>query len=236
MIDPAEGADEPARADSHAGEAGPRDDDAGTVASPASGEGMYLYGIVRAQGWRLGRGSDEDLQELQHVRFRDIEAWVRATPFVLPPFDMDHVRAHQRTVEAIMRGGTVLPAPYGVVFRGRRQLVGMLQEQYAALDEGLLLLDGHFELRLHLEPAGTPEDSDALSTVASTVYSELRRGARAAVPFPSSGKRLLSAAFLVDRVRWVEFIEECEELGKAHPELSFDVTGPWPAYDFVQIR
>lgn len=198
---------------------------------PPSSEGVYFYGVVRARGWRGRRG---DAGELPRVRYRDVEAIVRAVPYELPPFDEAHVREHQRAVEAIMRRGTVLPAPYGVVFRGRRQLIRMLQDQYLALDEGLSFLEGHWELRLHIG-AAEGERRPALGDVAMDLYAELRRMARAAVPFPRVVGRLVSAAFLVERATWVAFVERAEELGAAHPELTIDVTGPWPPYDFVRV-
>jgi len=129
----------------------------------------------------------------------------------------------------------VLPAPYGVVFRGRRQLLRVMQEQYLALDEGLSFLDGHWELRLHITSAATEDAAPALDDIAMQLYSELRRHARAAVPFPAEGKRLMSAAFLVDRSLWLEFMDRAEDLGAAHREVSFDITGPWPPYDFVRV-
>ena len=46
---------------------------------------------------------------------------------------------------------------------------------------------------------------------------------------------LLSAAYLVDRTTWVEFIERIEDFGEQNKDLTFDVTGPWPAYDFVRV-
>ncbi len=110
-----------------------------------------------------------------------------------------------------------------------------MQDQYLVLDEGLSLLDGHWELRLHIGPAAVGEAQDELSDVDMSIYSELRHFARAAVPFPADTRRLVSAAFLVERTAWIEFVERSDDLGAAHPELVFDVTGPWPAYDFVHI-
>jgi hypothetical protein len=112
----------------------------------------------------------------------------------------------------------------------------MMQDQYLVLDEGLSLLDGHWELRLHVSgspPAGETEDD--LGDAAMNIYSELRRFARAAVTIPHDSRRLVSAAFLVDRTTWVEFVERIESYDSRYPDLSFDVTGPWPAYDFVRI-
>jgi hypothetical protein len=116
--------DEPLAPEGHAEDAGGR------------GEGLYFYGVVRAKGWRIGRAS-RSTPDVQRLRFRDIEALVSPTAFEMPVLDEAHVRAHQRAVEAVLRTDTVLPAPWGVVFRGRRQLITLLQEQYLVLDEGL---------------------------------------------------------------------------------------------------
>jgi hypothetical protein len=203
---------------------------------PASGEALQFFGVVRARARSAGKGrSPEPDRGLTHVRFRDLEALVRASPYELPPLDEKHVLEHQHVVESMMRYGTVLPVPFGIVFRGRRQLIRMLQDQYLALDEGLSFLEGHWELRLHIARSESGEEHPEHGDVAMQLYSDLRRAARAAVPFPQEGKRLLSAAFLVDRNSWVDFVERVGDLGTAHPELLFDVTGPWPAYDFVRI-
>jgi hypothetical protein len=127
----------------------------------------------------------------------------------------------------------VLPAPFGIVFQGRRAVLRFLEDQYMVLEEGLAFLDGHWEMRLHILG---DEGVDRLRTEASRLYSELRVLARAALPLPAGEGRLLSAAFLVERAEWIRFVEETDDLGQAHPELVFDVTGPWPPYDFVRIQ
>ncbi len=193
-------------------------------------EGLYLYGVVRSRSWRAGAG---DAPDLVKVRYRDLEALVRPVPYQVPDLDDEALQDHQRLVETTMRRGTILPAPFGVVFRGRRAVVRFLEDQYIVLDEGLAFLDGHWELRLHI--VGDEAD-DTLSEMAMQVYSEMRRFARAAIPLPVGGGRLMSAAFLVSRSAWVEFVERADDLGGTHPELAFDVTGPWPPYDFVRIQ
>lgn len=191
--------------------------------------GLYLYGVARTRSWRAGGTEAEGLVK---VRFRDLEALVRPVTYTVPRLEDAGVREHQRFVEAAMRRGTILPAPFGVVFRGRRAAIRFLEDQYIALDEGLAFLDGHWELRLHI--AG--DDDEALRDLATELYSELRRLARAAIPLAAGEGRLLSAAFLVGRTSWIEFIERSDDLGSAHPELAFDVTGPWPPYDFVSLH
>jgi len=202
--------------------------------SPRPHQALYFYGIARARSWRGGRISGAN-DGVQRVRYRDIEALVAPVAYDLPPFDDEHLLAHQRVLEAAMHRGTVLPAPYGIVFRGRRQLIHMMQDQYVSIDEGLSFLDGYWELRVHISSPAAAETAPELVDAAMQIYSEMRRRARAAVPIPTEGKRLVSAAFLVERTAWIEFVEHADDLGLAHPELSFDVTGPWPAYDFVHI-
>lgn len=210
-----------------------------TIAAPASHErrgsrpgpeGLYLYGLTRTRSWRGGAGEAEGVVR---VRYRDLEALVRPVPYRIAGLDEAGVREHQRLVESAMRRGTILPAPFGMVFRGRRSVIRFMEDQYIVLDEGLAFLDGHWELRLHI---GGDEDDEALKELAIQLYSELRRFARAAIPLAAGEGRLMSAGFLVERHAWVQFVEQSDDLGMAHPELTFDVTGPWPPYDFVRIQ
>ncbi|HEX6135133.1 MAG TPA: GvpL/GvpF family gas vesicle protein [Longimicrobiales bacterium] len=211
------------------------DDNGGDEPRLSAQQAIYFYGVTRAKSWRGGRLSRVAGEDVLRIRYRDLEALVRPVPYEIPPMDEQRVQAHQKAVESAMRRGTVLPAPFGIVFRGRRQLIRLLQDQYLVLDEGLSFLEGHWELRLHIAPAGATEASLELGDLAMQLYSELRRHARAAVPFSADGKRLLSAAFLVERSSWIDFVDRAEDLATAHPEIAFDITGPWPPYDFVRI-
>ena len=196
--------------------------------------GLYLIGVARAKTWR-GRKANPTDDDLVHVRYRDLEALTRPQTFEMPELDPDAVQAHQRAVETAMRRGAIVPAPFGLVFDGRRPLIRMLQDQYLMLDEALSIVDGQCEVRLHLSPADHVDATDELVHAATQVYSDRRRSARAAVPFPREGPRLLGAAFLVEKTAWVEFIQRAEDLTAAQGELSLDITGPWPPYDFVKF-
>jgi hypothetical protein len=136
-----------------------------------------------------------------------------------------------------MRRATIVPAPYGIVFRAREHIVEFLEDQHVALDEALSFLDGAFEMRLHIQPSGRrPDVSEGeLVDQAASFYTALRRRSRAAFTLPAEGRRVLSAAFLVSRADWVSFVEYADELDADHPEFQFDLTGPWPPYDFVRV-
>jgi hypothetical protein len=196
-------------------------------------EGLYLFAIVRSRGRKAAAGTDVEGEALTSVRYRELEALVRSVPYAIPELDQARLADHQRVVDGVMRRVTVLPAPFGMVFQGRRALLRFLEDQYIVLDEGLSFLDGHWEMRLHMMGEA---DSERITATATQLYTELRRFARAALPLPVDGARVLSAAFLVDRAGWIRFVEQADDLNRAHPELVFDLTGPWPPYDFVKVQ
>lgn len=198
---------------------------------PAPLDGLYLYGVIRTRGRRGRARADDDA--VSSVRYRDLEALVRPAPYAIPAIDDAGLQDHHRALDAAMRRATVLPAPFGMVFHGRRAILRFLEDQYIVLDEGLSFLDGHWEMRLHIVG---DQEIGSVRHMASQLYSDLRRLARAAIPLPAEAPRLLSAAFLVEKNGWIRFVEESEDLNRAHPELVFDVTGPWPPYDFVDIQ
>jgi hypothetical protein len=53
---------------------------------------------------------------------------------------------------------------------------------------------------------------------------------------PIGDKMILNAAFLVPREREEEFDAKVKQIGAAHEHLTFKYTGPWPPYNFVNIR
>jgi hypothetical protein len=53
---------------------------------------------------------------------------------------------------------------------------------------------------------------------------------------PIGDKMILNAAFLVSRNRESDFDSLVSEIAGEHPHLSFKYTGPWPPYNFVNIR
>lgn len=199
-----------------------------------TGNGFYLYGVTRAGAWRAALRPSSVGDDLLRIRYRDLEALVRAVPFALPEIDRDRVQDHQRVIWNATQRDTLLPAPAGIVFRGRRAVIRFLQEQYIPLDEGIALVDGNWELRLHIKATMHEARAEAKES-ALHIYSELRRFARAAFPFAHEDEHVLSAAFLVSRDTWLQFWDQAEELGRHHAEIVVDLTGPWPPYDFVRM-
>jgi len=207
-------------------------------APAAERQGLLLHGVVRARGHERalaklkGGTGDDDL-----IEHRGMAALVRAVPYRLPEWNRELIQVHSATIERAMRRATIVPAPYGIVFRDREHILEFLEDQHVALDEALSFLDGAFEMRLHVQPSGRqPDVSEGdLADQAASFYTALRRRSRAAFTLPTEGRRILSAAFLVSRADWVNFVEYADELDADHPAFQFDLTGPWPPYDFVRV-
>ena len=83
---------------------------------------------------------------------------------------------------------------------------------------------------------------DALEKRASSFVSEIYEALRPLSVASRSSKligdnMILNAAFLVERAREGDFDEAVRDLSRKHAELlSFKYTGPWPPYNFVNIK
>jgi hypothetical protein len=53
---------------------------------------------------------------------------------------------------------------------------------------------------------------------------------------PIGDKMIMNAAFLVSRDKEAAFDSKVKAIGSRHGELTFKYTGPWPPYNFVNIR
>jgi len=170
------------------------------------------------------------------VPYRDIAALLVDPSSAAGDAEKAHVTARHWEVHRALLRGTVAPAPLGIVFESDAEVVRFLTEAYATIKGALSRVEGRWEFRLHVDlgEAGLSE-SLALDLV-THIYAELRRISHAAIPFPREGKRLLSAAFLVERGTTSAFQDRVEELARVNSALMLDLTGPWPPYDFVHVK
>src|SRR5258706_9510441 len=53
---------------------------------------------------------------------------------------------------------------------------------------------------------------------------------------PIGDRMIMNAAFLVSRDREQAFDSKVKEIGARYDKLTFKYTGPWPPYNFVNIR
>jgi Gas vesicle synthesis protein GvpL/GvpF len=202
---------------------------------------LRLHGIVLSDGHALPEvpGSTGATRV---VTYRDVGAVVSdQRTFTLEEVDSARIEDHRAIVDAVFHTAPVLPAPVGVVFRSADALTRWMELHYVSLTGALEFVEDRAEARVHIT-ATNSGSSRAVDTDTANAANEavraLRRAAVLAIPlmFDASTGRVSSAAFLVERDHWKDFLRAVAEQHEAHHALKFDVTGPWAPYDFVQMQ
>jgi hypothetical protein len=195
-----------------------------------------------AEGRATGAFPSIELQT-SLIPFRDLCAVVSdQKAFALDETMPAEVERHRVIVDAVFRRTAVLPAPVGTVFRTADVLTRWMELHYVSLTGALDFVEDRAAARVHIVRAdGSADDIEAGSDIAAAAaesFRALRRRAVAAVPLrlEEITGLVLSAAFLVERDLWQEFLRGIEEQRDAHHLLRFDTTGPWAPYDFVRMQ
>jgi hypothetical protein len=175
------------------------------------------------------------------VVVRDLAAICGDSDYKVIEPTAERVQRYAEIVGIYAEHGPVLPAPVGVIFKARDAVERWLELHYVALSDALSFVDNRVVGRVHVWRPGPPEDREAgsdLAAVAAESLRLLRRSAVTTVPLRVEKVTgiVLSAAFLVEQDLWKEFAAEVEEQGRRAPNLRFELTGPWPPYDFVQMQ
>lgn len=210
------------------------------MADPATRR-LRIHAVARA-GWT--RAAPEDWRL---VETGELAAVVRA----VDGLGEGDLQGHVRLVEALIRQVTLVPAPPGLTARDEASVLRFLRRARLPLLEALDLCEGCWELRIHLAPrdgggSGAPgrgeernggggEPAGRSEREAGRLFTALRRRARAARRLRPARGELASAAFLVPRARWIDFVDEATRREADNPWLSVDLTGPWAAWDFVRM-
>jgi hypothetical protein len=199
---------------------------------------LTLYGVTVNDT----HTSEIHLPDVTLVSLRDLTAICAPTEYRAVEADDAAVERVNEVVSAFALGSPVLPAPIGIVFRSEESVQRWLELHYSALSGALSFVENRVAARVHVYRAAEPGDeSDAatdLPAVAAESIRVLRRAAVATLPLRSEKQKgiVLSAAFLVEDELWKNFVEEVEAQGKTESAVRFEVTGPWPPYDFVQMQ
>jgi hypothetical protein len=199
---------------------------------------LNLYGVTFSEA----HGNHAEPQAgATLVVVRDLAAIVGESEYTVLEPTAERVAQYTGVVTAFARRGPVLPAPVGVVFKQADAVSRWLELHYVALSDALSFVDNRVVARVHVWRPGSPEDREAgtdLAAAAAESLRVLRRSAVTTVPLRVEKVTgiVLSAAFLVEQELWKEFALEVEEQGRRTPNLRFELTGPWPPYDFVQMQ
>lgn len=179
--------------------------------------------------------------DVEIVAVRDLAAFCGKTEYRAAEPDDRVVQRHTDVVAAYAATGPVLPAPVGVVFRSSDSVKRWLELHYSALSEAMTFVENRVGGRVHVWRPGPASEREAgadLAAVAAESLRVLRRSAVATLPLRVEKLTgiVLSAAFLVEQERWKEFTAEVDAQAKLAKNVRFELTGPFPPYDFVQMQ
>src|SRR6267378_1100249 len=234
--------------------AGERQNGGGLRQQPDA-RGKYVYCIIQASDpLRFGPlGIGADPAEVHTVNYKDIAAVVSDTPIEVHDPTRENVLAHERVNETVMRKHTVIPMSFGTVFKTRDDIVELLRSAYDAFHDVLVKMQDKLEFGLKVlwdrevmirEIERVDEDISNLKNQigaqkGSTYFARMQYGRLADASRankPIGDKMILNAAFLVSRDKEQAFDQRIKQIGAKHDKLTFKYTGPWPPYNFVNIR
>ncbi len=208
-------------------------------------EGKYVYCIIRSdQPLSFGPlGLGPEPADVHTIHYRDICAVVSNTPIVVQDPTRENVLAHQRVNETVMQKHTVIPMSFGTVFKTDDDIMELLRSAYDAFSDVLNKMQEKFEFGLKVlwdrdQIIREIEDEDEdIRRLKSEISSQKGSTYFARMQYGRLGDRMImNAAFLVSRQMEQAFDSRVKEVGQQYEKLTFKYTGPWPPYNFVNIR
>jgi Gas vesicle synthesis protein GvpL/GvpF len=200
---------------------------------------LRLYGVAAVEsGHAMSLAEGTTL-----VHFRALAAIVEPSPYAVSKLEDAEMSKYLTVLEEAQAHSAVLPAPPGTVFQSQPTLTRWLELHYFTLTEALSVIDGHAAARVSVTSQGKqPEDSrKSFAALAAESLRLLRSQAAATVTLPKADGDeeegvLARASFLVDTQRWEAFKDTVSKEAQRQESLDFQVTGPWPPYDFVRMQ
>lgn len=242
---------------------------------PETGDGRYVFGVVRAGSVEAPDGMEMVVEGALAAVVRDVplsefgEEALRANLNDIAWLE-DAARRHEAVLEGLLAQTTVIPLRLCTIYHDEAAVRAMLAGEQGALTEALTRLDGHTEWgvkafcdRAAVAASARPPaaadgggegeaylarrraEARARELVAATVeaaHERLAEVAQVALANPLQRRELtgrdddmaLNGVYLVADERAAELeaaVERCA--AEAPPGLTFELTGPWPPYNFV---
>ena len=209
---------------------------------PSAQRALQLFGVISLDV----SGDASPVRGVTVVSFRDLGALVSESAYVAPDPSTQHIAEYRRVVEGAFARQTIVPAPFGSVFRSREALMRWLELHYFTLLEAVSFVTDRAMARVVVSYGDEPEntttmaiDADAIDTAADESFRLLRRHAVASLVVNNhTGEAgpAARASFLIERERWDLFNDVVREEQRRLREIQVECTGPWPPYDFVRMQ
>jgi len=183
--------------------------------------------------------------EITVFRYQDLVAVMSKTPLKEYEPIEKNVEKHKAVELHLLKDHTILPVAFGMVFKSSGVLVNTMRKVYPVLKKSLRLVDNKIELgvkaifpkemeNFNLNGMSREEfqeecENDFVDTL-SKIAVESKKGKL------FSERLVFNRSFLVDRDKVDEFSEVLGKLDDKYAALQTKYTGPWPPYNFIDIR
>ncbi|TFH53456.1 MAG: GvpL/GvpF family gas vesicle protein [Methanothrix sp.] len=203
--------------------------------------GKYVYCVIpfpikeRKSFGNLGF----DAREVYTMDYRDLSPVVSDVAYRDYAVDEPEVEVHRNVVEQVMQGHSVIPVAYGMAFKSKKLLQVAMSAGHQAMQKALPVVDGKVELGIKvflpkdLEPMNSAQKEDCSADFLQSLLAVSSDNKKLKL---FSDRLILNSTFLVDKSSMDEFSMQVGRLKEKYHEMKVQYSGPWPAYNFVDIH
>jgi len=200
-------------------------------------KGKYVYCVIKAPEERKSFGQiGFEGSEVYTFEYKDLTPVVSDVTMREYQVSEEEVEPHRKVVERIMNEHSVLPVAYGMIFKNRKLLQIAMGAGYAAMKKAFVVVDDKVELGIKIFLPGEMEESRKAQCRSEfmAVLKEIADDQKDLKLF--SARLIMNSAFLVNSSRVDRFSEAVGELTSKYSDVKVQYSGPWPAYNFVDIH
>jgi len=203
--------------------------------------GKYVYCIIpspikeRKSFGNIGF----DASEVYTMDYRDLSPVVSDVTYRDYAAVEQEVEIHRNVVEQVMREYSVIPVAYGMAFKSNKLLQIAMSAGYQAMQKALPIVDGKVELGIKvflpkdLEPMNSAQREECSADFLQNLLAVSSDSKKLKL---FSERLILNSTFLVDKSTMDEFSSQVGKLQEKYHEMKVQYSGPWPAYNFVDIH
>ena len=203
--------------------------------------GKYVYCVIPSpiKEMKSFGNIGFDASEVYTMDYRDLSSIVSDVTYRDYAVDEQEVEIHRNAVEQILREYSVIPVAYGMAFKSKKLLQIAMSAGYQAMQKALPIVDGKVELGVKVF---LPKDLEPMNRVQKEECSADFLKSLLAVSSDSkklklfSERLIINSTFLVDKSTMNEFSSQVGKLQEKYHEMKVQYSGPWPAYNFVDIH
>lgn len=201
-------------------------------------DNLYTYGIIEQDDLELDVEGVGGSERVYTIDYNSLSAVVSEIDTTDPERTDDAVEAHNEVLQRVLQydgGRTVVPMSFGMAFKNSRTLKGVLRGAQRALRSTLNDIEGTVELGVKVIDSG--ESGASKDTAQADMTDRLSEASINETENDLFTDRLIvNKSYLVDREHRDDFDAAIDEIQSAQNDVTVQYTGPWPAYNFVDIH